>query len=385
VAVDLVRAFEDWDYRESLVGLDDPLVTLLRRAGAFAYDAHETVDFTDWNGAVVGRGAGSVIRAAIPLDPTLPFSEFEFLLESGPRARRVVATHPSTPLATLLALAEDADFEVQLALLKNQRSDLQAVFERLCRSTFRPVREAIATDARLAPHLVEILLADPVPEVRTRVLWRKDLDAATLGRILESEPGRGEAIAAHPNVTPELLLLLAASKSVTARLAVASNPRAPSGALELIAKQEQNSRIRRALASHAATPSSLLSRLVEEPSLQLVLAGRRDLAGEAQLVCAASSSLEVRTAVAKNGTEQRALRLLVVDSSASVRAALATNPHWHGLEDLALDAMSPVRRNVARRADCPRELLELLAADSQSEVANAAQKTLAAAAKKAPD
>ncbi len=202
MTVDLDRALSDFAYRESMAGSDEPVVRLLERAGASAYDHHETVDTTDWNGAVVGSGPGSVIRPAVPVDASMPFGELQVLLSRGVKARVLVARHPSTPIATLRELAEDDDAEVQGAVLANVKCD-EALLERVSRSRFVQVRSALASHPRLTAALVEVLLADP--EVGMRVMWRADLDASTLARILERYPAHAAAVAGHQNVTAELL------------------------------------------------------------------------------------------------------------------------------------------------------------------------------------
>jgi hypothetical protein len=98
--------------REPLAASDCPLGRFLRASGALAHDHYEEVTYTDWDGTPVGRGNGERLRAAIPADPALPFSELAPLVERGPRARELVARHPSTPTAVLEKLATDADGEV---------------------------------------------------------------------------------------------------------------------------------------------------------------------------------------------------------------------------------------------------------------------------------
>jgi hypothetical protein len=93
----LQQALDSRVFRETLADSSDALGRFLRAAGAFAYDWYEEIDFTDWNGAIVGRGAGELLRAAIPPSADLPYSELAPLLEMGEAAREIVARHPSTP------------------------------------------------------------------------------------------------------------------------------------------------------------------------------------------------------------------------------------------------------------------------------------------------
>jgi hypothetical protein len=93
----LQLALDSLEFRETLADSNDALGRFLRAAGAFAHSWYEEIDFTDWNGALVGRGNGALIRAGIPPSPDLPYSELAPLLEMGNAAREIVARHPSTP------------------------------------------------------------------------------------------------------------------------------------------------------------------------------------------------------------------------------------------------------------------------------------------------
>lgn len=373
MTVDLDRALSDFAYRESVAGRHDPVVRLLERAGAYAYDHHETTDYNDWNGAVVGSGPGSVIRQAVPLDASLPFGELQVLLSRGVKGRALVARHPSTPVATLRELAEDDDSAVQGAVLANVNCD-EALLERLSRSRFLQVRSALAGHPRLTAALVEVLLADP--QVGTRVMWREDLDAATLARILQQYPARAASVAGHKNAPAELLMVLAGSSSLAVRTTVAKNPRATREALEQISQQEMDWQVKRALAGHAATPDVVVIRLAEDPKLRPAIAARKMWSGALQVSLARDPQSEVRRAIAARGDDQGAIEVLLGDPDTGIRAALARNPNCRHFEKLGTDEMSPVRQAVAERVDAPRALIERLALDSQSVVSRAAEKTL---------
>ena len=351
------------------------MVRFLERAGAYAYDHHETIDYNDWNGAVVGSGPGSVIRSAVPLDRSMPFGELQVLLTKGARARVLVARHPSTPVANLFELAEDDDAEVQRALLTNMNCD-ESLLERLSRSRLLQVRTALASHPRLTAALIEVLLADPMPEVGMRVMWRKELDSPTLARILKRYPERAASVAGHKNVTAELLRVLADSASLIVRTTVAKNPRSTPEALERISQQEMDLHVRRALARHAATPDAVMIRLAEDPKARPAIAERKKWPGELQVSLARDSQSEVRRAIAARGDDQGAIEVLLEDPDTGTRAALARNPHCRHFERLGADEMSPVRQAVAGRVDAPRALIERLALDSQSVVSRAAEKTL---------
>ncbi len=148
----LVRALEDNALREALSG-DDPVRHFLLRAGAYFRPLHAVVDFTDWNGAIVGSGAGELLRAAIPPSADLSFSDLAPLLTMGTFARELVARHPSTPETVLVRLASDSSFDVQEGVLeRTDRSEREE--ERLAMSRSIVIRKAAAAAIwKRSPHL----------------------------------------------------------------------------------------------------------------------------------------------------------------------------------------------------------------------------------------
>lgn len=100
----LQLALDSLAFRETLADSNDALGRFLRAAGAFSHEWYEEIDFTDWNGAIVGRGAGALLRAAIPPSVDLPYSELAPLLQLGATGREIVARHPSTPKAAAAPL-----------------------------------------------------------------------------------------------------------------------------------------------------------------------------------------------------------------------------------------------------------------------------------------
>lgn len=106
-AADIARALESESEIESLAHASEPLATFLRRAGAFYRATYEEIDLTDWNGAVVGRGDGAMLRAPIARRADLTSSALARLLEHGlaPQIVAALCDNPMTPESALAHLA----------------------------------------------------------------------------------------------------------------------------------------------------------------------------------------------------------------------------------------------------------------------------------------
>lgn len=401
---ELARAFADDTYRESLAAASTPVARFLQRAGAYFRPMHEEIDFTDWNGAIVGRGAGAEIRAAIPPDPELPFIELAPLLLMGRFARELVARHPSTPTEVLLELAGVQEYDVQDAILARTTND-PSVLERLRESTMPTIRTraggteseppietkeqllakardpdasarwVVARRSTLPKDVMEMLAADPAIDVRWAIARRPDLTPAALERIMELElaPKIVDALAANPATPSSALVRLATvtfPASATAqqgryirnpwptttaevRVLIARRPSLPREMAVEYAR-DQDSRVREAIAANPSTEPALLDQLIDDPTPT------------------------VRVAIAKHPRFTN-LALLATDPSPDVCAVLADRKDAtpEVLEALSRDASSRVRAKVAARIDTPRAVLERLVEDSQTFVRETAKQTLA--------
>lgn len=368
-AADLARALEIGSDRESLVGSSEPLATFLRRAGAFFRAAHEEIDFTDWNGAVVGRGAGAMIRAAIPPDASLPFAELEPLLRMGPFARELVARHPSTPPSALLALAAAEEFDVQDAVLS--RADLTPeVLERLRASRFSSIRSRLGVpepEPRSPTH-EQLLAAASVPDADRRYgLTRAPKLPEDVMEMLASDPDTDVryGIAARKDLTPAALAhLLAHGLAPKIVAALCENPMTSESALAHLADAPLD-----------YTPPRVPNRYLTEPwptttsEVRALIARRRPLPHALAATLAGDSAAAVRREIAANPSVDPAiLGRLLDDRDAHVRVALAGNPALRQLDLLATDPSPDVCVVLASREDATGEVLTLLAKDPSSAV-----------------
>lgn len=220
MGIDVGKALNDRDYRESVANLPDPDVTLLKRAGLYDYDDLETADAYDWTGSVVGSTITAERRSAIPRDEMLPWQELQQLMQHGAAGRLLIAQHEATPMPVLVTLVGDRDHRVQLALVR-----LQPLHAGLIGSPFPAVREAIAQHPHLAQALHARLANDPSERVRLALCERADVDGQLLAALHASDPRLHHAIARNPNTPTPTLALLARSESSRVRDAVARRPR----------------------------------------------------------------------------------------------------------------------------------------------------------------
>ncbi len=326
MSVDLDRALKDWTYRESVVGISDPVVELLTRAGAYAEANEEARDIWSPYGEDLGKEM-ITIRAAIPLDPTLPFDAIRAFVATA-FGRYVVARHPSTPPATLNELAADEEERVQKAVLQNRNVGV-AELTRLALSKFDRIRMDVANHPLLPRQLLEQLLAkDPHTSVRHYALKRLDLDGAALSQLLERDPRLGSSIAENANTAPETLVALAASDSFYTQQAVAKNPRSPAEALERLVNQKLADEIRKLVMLHPNTPQQwLIDTLISGSHRdKQTIISRPDLSPDAQMIAATNSSFLLRDELARRATDPRALAQLASDSASFVRKEVVNNP-----------------------------------------------------------
>lgn len=123
------------------------------------------------------------------------------------RARRYAADNPSLPLAQMVALAHDEDFSVRLN---------------------------IASNPALTRELVRHLREDDNPAVREAA--SANLGASPILGSLADEQLHDPA--SDPTTSPGLLVHLAESPIESVRLAVATNPASPPGALTILSEDK---------------------------------------------------------------------------------------------------------------------------------------------------
>jgi hypothetical protein len=219
----LRRALDDLVFRETLWSSGGPVANFLQRAGGFAHDWYDEVQYTDWNGANVGSGPGSKVRDGVPPDPTMPWSELAPLLALGMGGRKIVALHPSTPEDVLLELASDEHFDVREALMK-RRPRAPYIEAALARTGRGFIAESLASDPTLSLEGLVALLDNGERQVKCRLAQRPDLLEEALDRLVHDSDATVRCVALrHPNAKTEWLVAAAADPHDYVRAAAAEN------------------------------------------------------------------------------------------------------------------------------------------------------------------
>jgi hypothetical protein len=289
---------------------ESELTRFLVRLGAFGepYEFHDgpEIDYTDWNGALVGRGPSTRVRNGIRPDPTLPGEELAPLAGWEPRVRLLVARHPATPASVLQVLASDDLSEILYAVGYNQHAD-DEVYATLSRRE-QAVARGVAAAARRCPRAVlERLSRDP----------NRAVQMVALG---------------NPNLPPALERL---DDDVALRRLFAGHPLAPAEVVDALV-DDRDRDVRIALASNRAVRASVLADLATDPVW------------------------EVRAAIAQNAAATEEIwHALAQDSESKVRLAVANSPFAPAdvLVRLAKDALRSVRAAVLLNANSPEGAL----------------------------
>jgi len=242
-----------------------------------------------------------------PLRPEL----LDKLAQGNDWAKRLAARHPFTPTETLRNLARDEDWRV---------------------------RQAVATNLRLAVDVLSHLTSDTDADVR-------------------------RAVVAHPQATEEILERLSVDDQQDIRLQVALHPRAPLLALSILLA-DHDEQVRQAAQIHPRTPGSLIEQYRRAEAVDQSLEG-------IFLQQLARQTLWSRVLAAQNpATPLEALGELASDSEWSVRQAVARNPALTAemLVSLAQDLDRDVRQAVAEHHQTPQPLLSELLHDIDENV-----------------
>ncbi|GEP26457.1 hypothetical protein E3O11_12875 [Cryobacterium levicorallinum] len=285
---------------------------------------------------------------------------------------RLVATHPSTPLAELRELLGTKSVDVLVGLIENPSlptDDLALILPRL-RSTksFEP-RERLAASSRIPSAAARLLVDDR--DARVRIALSRN----------EAAPS-------------EALVSLAEDQEPSVRLAVISNPSAPvalaasiAGPLLETSTDEELFDVLNAVATRTDIEltdelfEDALGRLsksrVRDPDMRRIAADDERTGARTLARLAKSTDESVRSAVAGNSrTPSETLSVLAADPVHNVRAAAAGN---EGLDTALLVTLAydddPLVR--ARAAGCPRlgtAVLGALLLDDDRSVRSAAFK-----------
>lgn len=152
-----------------------------------------------------------------------------------PEVRFQVAANPSTPEDALNTMVFDLSLGAQVALAQNPAAGAAAL-DVLSRRNEPEVRRACAAHDNIRPETLGLLAAREIREARN----------GTLTRTL---------IAARPDTPVDILAELTLDLEVAVRSAVAANPQTPGSALRYLARNDVDQGVRDAAAQRVAAPT----------------------------------------------------------------------------------------------------------------------------------
>ncbi|GIF09913.1 ZZ-type zinc finger protein [Actinoplanes siamensis] len=301
--------------------------------------------------------------------------------------RIMVAANPDTPPDRLAALvANDSPAEACLVCDREpipfvhaphcDREDCTLLPGMSCDGSHESAVHSLrqrAVDNLGTPMSALVGFADePSMSLRWALAARPDLPPEVAGRLAgDPVPGVRYHLADNPALPVELMRRLAADPSHEVRRRLADNPRLP---LDVLAEVARTTRIGPALLPRiaAATYAEVLD-LTEnpDPEVRMLLAARRDLPPEVRDKLAADPDAKVVAAVAGHpGLGAELLSRMVATHGVRVQSSVAANPDAPG--DLLLDLarrdprVPKALREVARHPNAEAGALEHCLADERA-------------------
>jgi len=239
------------------------------------------------------------------------------------------------------------------------------------------------------------------------------------------------AVASHPRCPPHMLRQMANSGDEATQIAVAANPACPVDLLHRLASSAA-SNVRASVAVNRNCPTDVIIVLSQDPNrlVRIAIASRDDLEESVQSSLSMDKDWRVRRQLASNATPSLCQLRLAYDPDWHTRKTLAKNPHTDkavlqalisdisqnvslaalanpncpireleteaaagnhrqaitalnnpsypatALKRVASHRYSDVRQAVAKKADCPLDVLIMLARDEHPQVRQAAMEML---------
>ena len=179
-----------------------------------------------------------------------------------------VLANPATPKTVIDELAAgcgDDDVEYQRAVARSDTTG--AELQRLAYHTNRAVRDAAASNPRIAEKTLRLLASERVDNLRVQELSRNPSCPPDVIETLlnDSMTGSGErrSLAAHPLCPPETVARLAQAQQPGVRGGALSNPVCDSRVLAVVALDPDSDPVDRvAAAANANIPAEVLKRLL---------------------------------------------------------------------------------------------------------------------------
>jgi len=316
--------------------------------------------------ARIGCREKTELLAVVAQNPNTPVVAMELMANATKGLlASYVAAHPNTPPAALeqfiadeypaihrnIARRPDSPPELLNPLLDRFPPDSQE-YEGVCGATI--------ARSELPLSILQRLIGSKRHWVRQKIAGRADTPVEILEQLLaaESDPTVLTHLARNPNLTPDLLSELLASKRSELRSTLISHPNLTRAQWQQLARDDVTD-VRQAVAASLQAPLDALTLLIDDPevAIRVALAQRASLAATTSDRFAQDESAAVRQAVAANPhTPAPLLAQLGQDTRVEVRRAVARNPNTAApikvqLQDLLpqpTPVSSPTLRGLSR-------------------------------------
>ena len=240
------------------------------------------------------------------------------------------------------------------------------------------VRQGVAENPNTPGHVLAVLIDDDGPYVRPGLARNPSTPAPTLVELAgDSDWSIRKAVASNPNTPSRVLITLSTDEDWNVRNGAASNPKTPSKTLVTLAADAQDY-VRQTVAENSCTPIRVLSVLASDTSwiIRSVVASSPRASVDVLTTFATGESDWIRaTALANPALPVALLGELAANANESIRKSVAESPRVAecppAMELLARDPKSKVRVALAKNANVPEWILEVLAGDKLKSVRDA--------------
>ncbi len=290
------------------------------------------------------------------------------------------------PAETLAQLATHTDSSVRYRVASHPNTPA-TVLRQLARDSYVATIRAVASNPNTSPETLEVLASHPDFTTRLDVVRNPNTPPHALSQIVQSTQNSGNT----PNQTVDMLKSAFPGNHNDVLRSIASNPRTPIEALEILARREfvgatpdpqalipptTDDEIMRSLAYNPSLTPQLLGIITQDPSVEVrvCLVRHPNLTEALWLRLAEDTAISVREAVAAaNNAPVSVLELLARDEQSEVRIKVATNSNTliPVLELLASDENPSVRTAAASNPHLPESILTQLGSDEKVEVRRA--------------
>ncbi len=231
-----------------------------------------------------------------------------------------------------------------------------STLEKLARDSYVPTVRAVVDNPKTPPNILEYFAKYTDLTTRLSLVSHPNTPARVLRQFVEDAQKSINA----PNNTKDALKSGIFGDAYSLLIAIASSPKTPIDALEIIARRE--------FVTPILDPDSLFPTRTDDDVIRSLVYYNPNLTPELLNILIHDRCVDVRIALTRHSNLTDALSLkLAKDEDVSVRKAIVSQTAIPEiLETLAEDEMSDVRSQVAENTNTSKELLRQLSQDTEA-------------------